>query len=59
MFKQFGAGSARSSLVTTSVPTSRSPPPGGRRSFLSLASYAEIAAIVRHHHERVDGRGTL
>ena len=29
----------------------------GERILANVADYAEIAAIVRHHHERVDGRG--
>ncbi len=29
----------------------------GERILANVDSYAEIAAIVRHHHERVDGQG--
>jgi len=29
----------------------------GERILLNVADYSEIAAIVRHHHERVDGNG--
>ena len=29
----------------------------GQKILLKVDDYAEIAAIVRHHHERVDGRG--
>jgi putative nucleotidyltransferase with HDIG domain len=29
----------------------------GERILANVATYAEIAAIVRHHHERVDGQG--
>jgi HD-GYP domain-containing protein (c-di-GMP phosphodiesterase class II) len=29
----------------------------GERILAKVDSYAEIAAIVRHHHERVDGQG--
>ncbi len=29
----------------------------GERILKKVDSYAEIAAIVRHHHERVDGGG--
>jgi putative nucleotidyltransferase with HDIG domain len=29
----------------------------GERILLNVDDYAEIAAIVRHHHERMDGRG--
>ena len=29
----------------------------GERILKNVADYAEIAAIVRHHHERVDGNG--
>jgi putative nucleotidyltransferase with HDIG domain len=29
----------------------------GERILANVADYSEIAAVVRHHHERVDGRG--
>jgi putative nucleotidyltransferase with HDIG domain len=29
----------------------------GERILANVATYAEIAAIVRHHHERIDGQG--
>ena len=29
----------------------------GERILANVASYAEIASVVRHHHERVDGQG--
>ena len=29
----------------------------GERILANVATYSEIAAIVRHHHERVDGGG--
>ncbi len=29
----------------------------GERILLNVADYAEVARIVRHHHERMDGRG--
>jgi putative nucleotidyltransferase with HDIG domain len=29
----------------------------GERILINVDSYAEIAAVVRHHHERVDGQG--
>ena len=29
----------------------------GQRILANVDTYAEIAAVVRHHHERVDGQG--
>ena len=29
----------------------------GERILANVDTYAEIAAVVRHHHERVDGQG--
>jgi HD-GYP domain-containing protein (c-di-GMP phosphodiesterase class II) len=29
----------------------------GERILANVADYAEVAAVVRHHHERVDGNG--
>ena len=29
----------------------------GERILANVADYAEVASIVRHHHERFDGKG--
>ena len=51
------AGETRAHSRLTSVERCRSHSEIGERILSNVDTYSEIAAVVRHHHERIDGEG--